>query len=66
MKTTAAARRIVKARLPTFCVGVAILAVIELGLGESLANRIGQATLIRSEVCQPGNLCVADFMAAMR
>jgi hypothetical protein len=66
MKTTPFARWIIKVRFTAICVAVAALVAIELGVGGSMASRIGQATAIRTEVPQAPNVSLADFMAAVR
>ena len=64
MKTNPTARWIVKIRFGMICLAIAVLAVLDLGLGESLTARIGQHTAIRTEAPQAPNLCISDFLAA--
>ncbi len=52
MKTSPAARRIIKVRFCTICLAIAGLATIELWLGESFAFRVGQTSGSQIEVPQ--------------
>jgi len=44
MKTNSTARRVIKARFVGTCLALVALAVIDLGLYESMVARIGQTT----------------------
>jgi len=64
MKTNPAARWIVKIRFSMICLAIVVLAVLDLGLGESLTARVGQHIAIRTEVSQAPNLSISDFLIA--
>jgi hypothetical protein len=66
MKTNSTARRIIKARLVVMALAIAGLAVIDLGLYESMASRIGQTTGTQSDVPQAANMSISDLMGAFR
>lgn len=66
MKTNPRARRIIKARFTAICLTIAVLAVIELGVGESLISRIGQTTAVQTELPQGPSVTISDLMAGVR
>ena len=66
MKTNRSARWIIRIRFAVLCLAIAALALVEFGVGGSLASRIGQTTAIRSECPQAPNLCISDLMEAAR
>jgi hypothetical protein len=66
MKTNTMARRMMKARSVVLVLAIAGLAVIDLGLYESMAGRIGQTTGAQSDVPQAPNVSISDLMGTFR
>ena len=64
MKTNRSARSILKLRFTLLCFAVALLAVADLGLGESLVSRVGQNTTIRNDGSSASSVGISDLMAA--
>ena len=54
-----------KIRIVALCLALLTIAGIELGVGQSLANRIGQLS-VQSDTQQVSTLNVADFIVAAR
>jgi hypothetical protein len=68
MKTNPIARRIIKLHVVLLWVSIAAIAVLEFGMGQTLANHIGQACggqTVGSMFGAP-NTGLADLMAAAR
>ena len=64
MKTNSFARGILKIRVIVLCLSIVGLAVVEVGLGESMAARYGQYTAAQNQAPQAPNLSIGDLMAA--
>ena len=62
MKTNSFARGILKIRVIALCLAIVGLAVVEVGLGESVAARYEQYTAAQAP--QAPNLGIGDLMAA--
>ena len=66
MKTNPTARRIIKARFVGAYLAIVALAVMDLGLYESMVARIGRTNGTRSDVPQAPSVSISDFMGAFR
>jgi len=66
MKTNRSARWIVRIRVSLLCLAIPAIAAVEVGVGESLAARIGQtgARQTASQQVWNPNLGISDLMAA--
>jgi hypothetical protein len=64
MKTNSFVRGILRIRAIVLSLAIVGLAVVEVGLGESLAARFGQYTAAQSQAPQAPNLSLGDLMAA--
>ena len=64
MKTNSFARGILKIRVIALCLASVGLAVVEVGIGESVAARYGQYTATQNQAPQAPNLSIGDLMAA--
>jgi hypothetical protein len=64
MKTNSFARRILRIRAIVLCLAIVGLAVVEVGLGESLVVRYGYFNAVQSQAQQAPGLSMGDLMAA--
>ena len=64
MKTSSSARRLVRIRGIVTCLALVGMVGVAVGLGESLAARVGQTTVPQTESLQTPNASLADLMAA--
>jgi hypothetical protein len=64
MKTNSFARGILKIRVILLSLAIVGLAVVEVGLGESLAARYGQYSAAPTQAQQAPSLNIGDLMAA--
>ena len=66
MKTKPSARWIVRIRIITLGLAIALIAGIEFGVGESLASRIGQTTASRTGIPEAPSVGISDLIATTR
>jgi hypothetical protein len=62
MKTNPLARRLVKIRLLLTCLTITAVAIVEFGVGQSLAKRVGQNSVAQNQTWQPPQLTLDDWM----
>ena len=63
MKTNAIARSILRIRAIVLCLALVGLAVVEFGLGQSLAARYGQYNAGQTQAPPAPSLSIGEFMA---
>ena len=66
MKTNRSARWMASIRIVALALALLTIAGIEFGVGQSLANRIGQLSVQQTDSQQVSTLNVADFIVAAR
>jgi hypothetical protein len=66
MKTTRAARRLVKTRFIAICLAIGAVCAIEIELALSVSSRIGQTTGVHAESAAFPTAGISDLMAAAR
>lgn len=66
MKTNPTARRLVKVRLILACAAIVSVAVVEFGVGHSLASRVGHTTTRQTVGSQSPDVTLDDLMLAAR
>ena len=64
MKTNSFACSILRIRAIVLCLAIVGLVVIEVGLGESLASRYGQYSVVQTQSPQAPSLSLGDVMSA--
>jgi hypothetical protein len=66
MKTNRSARKIRKLRIAILCLAIAVLAGVEVSVGQSLAARFGQTAVRQTQGPQAPNVDLSAMMVAMR
>ena len=64
MKTNSFARGLLRIRAIVRSLAIVGLVVVDVGLGEFLAARLGQYTSTQAQITQAPNLSLGDLMAA--
>ena len=64
MKTNRSAHRVVRIRAITLCLAIAAIAALDFRMGESMAERIGHTTGLRTDAPQAPNVSISDLVAA--
>jgi hypothetical protein len=64
MKTNSSLRNLARARLMAIVLAIAAIAVIELGVTERLATKIGRITAHQTDTAAVPNVSLSDLIAA--